>query len=162
MTRDIEETVLPGVGVRFSFVSEDGERVSVLHHHSGRREVFVGRRDDPDASKQLLDLDESDSMTLSELLGGSRVIEDLGKVRQMVRDVALDWVPITEDSPAAGETIVDLDIRSRTGVVVVAVMREGDVLPAPGPDFRFQADDTVVIAGSADSCSAAQDLLRGS
>lgn len=162
MTREIEETVLPGVGVRFSFMTDEGERVSVLHHHSGRREVFVGRRDDPDASRQLLDLDEGDSLTLSELLGGTRVIEDIGKIRQMVRDVALDWVPVDEASPAAGRTIVDLDVRNRTGVVVVAVMRGGDALPAPGPDFQLEAGDTVIIAGAAESCDRAQDVLRGS
>lgn len=40
----IEETTLPGVGVRYSFLTTDGERVSVLHHHGGHRGGGAARR----------------------------------------------------------------------------------------------------------------------
>ena len=39
--RDVTETPLPGVGVRFEFTSGAGERVGVLVHRGGRRELMV-------------------------------------------------------------------------------------------------------------------------
>jgi K+/H+ antiporter YhaU regulatory subunit KhtT len=46
MTSEIEETPLPGVGVRYSFIASSDAHVSVLHHHSGRHQLFVGDPDD--------------------------------------------------------------------------------------------------------------------
>ena len=38
---DVSETLLPGVGVRHEFVTASGERVAVLTHRTGRREVAI-------------------------------------------------------------------------------------------------------------------------
>lgn len=34
---DVEETMLPGVGVRYDFLTEGGKRIGVISHFSGRR-----------------------------------------------------------------------------------------------------------------------------
>ncbi|MEP7045910.1 MAG: hypothetical protein ABI949_04475 [Ilumatobacteraceae bacterium] len=36
--RDIEETLLPGVGVRHEFTTAGNERLALLTHRTGRRE----------------------------------------------------------------------------------------------------------------------------
>jgi hypothetical protein len=36
---EIEETPLPGVGTRYEFVTAGGERLCVIAHYSGRREL---------------------------------------------------------------------------------------------------------------------------
>ena len=38
---DVTETPLPGVGVRYEFTTEADERVGVIVHRGGRREVVV-------------------------------------------------------------------------------------------------------------------------
>ena len=38
---EVRETMLPGVGVRHEFETADGERVAVLTHRGGRRELAV-------------------------------------------------------------------------------------------------------------------------
>jgi TrkA domain protein len=52
----IYEAEVPGVGKRFEVVTgDDDERLGVIVHHDGKREVF--RRDDPDAdAEKLFDL----------------------------------------------------------------------------------------------------------
>lgn len=160
MARNIEETPLPGVGIRYSFETESGERVSVLHHHSGRHDVFLGDREDPDTARQVLQLTDDDSRTLAELLGTSRVVRQIDELQQTVAGLTIEWVTIASDSPAAGRTIGDLEIRSSTGVTVVAAARGGRTLPVPGPEFVLEAEDTVVIIGRPQDMERVYDLLR--
>jgi Trk K+ transport system NAD-binding subunit len=48
----------------------------------------------------------------------------------------------------AGQSLAEADVRARTGCTVVAIERNGDVLTEVGPDFRFQRDDDVIVAGT--------------
>ena len=68
---EIAETMLPGVGVRHEFTTSGGERVAVLTHRNGRREIAVYGRADPDACRTVLHLDADDARSLAEVLGGS-------------------------------------------------------------------------------------------
>lgn len=161
MAGDVEETPLPGVGVRYTFRTSSGVRVSVLHHRSGRHQLFVGDPDDPDASRLALEFDDDDSRVLAELLGASRIVREIDRLRQSVAGLSIEWLPIPQDTPAAGRTIGELEIRSSTGVTVVAAVRSGDALPVPGPDFHIEAGDTLVLVGRPDAIRRADGLLRG-
>jgi TrkA domain protein len=154
----IEETKLPGVGIRFDFVSEQGQRVGVVHHRGGRREIFVCPTDDPDTAWMVLDLNDDDAHTLVEVLGVSPVIEEISQLQQ-VEGLAMDWLPIHPRSPYSGKTIGDARIRTRTGASVVAVIRGEDPFPAPGPEFKFEPDDLVVVVGTALGIDAVKSIF---
>jgi Trk K+ transport system NAD-binding subunit len=47
-----------------------------------------------------------------------------------------------------GRTLAEADVRARTGVTVLAVERDEDVLTDLGPDFRIQRGDDLVVAGT--------------
>ncbi|MEF8867387.1 MAG: NAD-binding protein [Haloarculaceae archaeon] len=47
-----------------------------------------------------------------------------------------------------GRTLGEADVRARTGVTVLAVERDEDVLTDLGPDFRIQRGDDLVVAGT--------------
>jgi TrkA domain protein len=65
----IKETSLPGVGVRHDFTAEDGSRIGVVHHRTGRRELFFCEPDDPDAVSHSLNLSDEDSHASPRLSG---------------------------------------------------------------------------------------------
>jgi len=77
----IEETRLPGIGVRHDFAAADGTRVGVVTYDTGRRELLVYDERDPDECRPVLALDEDDARALADLLGGSQVIEHLDRRR---------------------------------------------------------------------------------
>ena len=160
MTR-IEETPLPGVGLRHEFRAEDGSRVGVIHHKSGRRELFVCPPEDPDAVVLSLNLSGEESHALSEALGGSTVIENLQDLEQRVEGLAIDWLKVEDGSPYATKTVGDTRIRTRTGVSVVAVIRGERAHPAPGPEFRIQRGDTLVVVGTSEGIKAVAEILSG-
>ena len=142
---DVSETPLPGVGVRHEFVTAGGERVAVLTHRTGRREVAIYDRADPDACTTVLHLSADDTRTLAELLGASPVSEAVSAVQQRLEGLAIDWVTIPAGSAGVGATIAEGAFRTRTGASIVAVVRGNTTLPAPGPDHRFEAGDQRLV-----------------
>lgn len=156
---EIEETLLPGVGVRHEFTTASGERVSVLTHRGGRREVAVYDRVDPDACTTFLHLSPDDSRSLVELLGGSQVSEALGAVQQQVEGLAIDWVTVNPGTAFVGATIGKGEFRTKTGASIVAILRDSVTVAAPGPEHAFAAGDVVVAVGTPDGLEQLRVLL---
>ncbi len=157
---DVTETLLPGVGVRHEFTTDDGERVGVLVHRNGRREVLVYDHDDPDSCSAPLHLTSDDSRTLAELLGASQISEAVTAVQQQIEGLAIEWLDVDAGSPSVGTTIADGMYRTRTGASIVAVVRGDTSIPAPGPEFAFAAGDVVVAVGTTDGLAQLRALLR--
>ncbi len=157
---EIHEVKLPGVGVRYEFETAEGKRIGVISHRTGLREIYVSRADDPDEFKRVLGLSPDDARTLAELLGATRVAQQLADLQQRIEGLVIDWLPIREDSPYVNRTIGEARIRSRTGVSVVAIVRGEDAVPAPGPEERLDSGDYLVVVGTARGVEQTVELLR--
>lgn len=157
---DIREVKLPGVGVRYEFTTEEGEYVGVVSHRSGRKELYVTDPKDPDAFKRVLGFSERDARILVEILGGSRVVEELTQLQQRIEGLAIDWLPLREDSPFAGRAMGEARIRTRTGASVVAVLRGDEAVPAPEPDLRIESGDYLVVVGTSRGIEEVVELLH--
>lgn len=155
----IQQTTLPGVGVRHDFTTDDGHRVGVVTHKTGRREVFVCSALDPDRAVVALNLTDDEAHDLVDLLGGSQVIESIERLQQDVEGLAIDWLTVGSGSPYDGKTIGDARIRTRTGASVVAVIRSEEHVPAPEPSFSMRADDTLLVVGTPEGVAAVADIL---
>jgi TrkA domain protein len=156
---EVRETLLPGVGVRHEFTTATGEKLALLTHRTGRRELALYDRDDPDSCTAVLHLSPDDTRTLAELLGVSQVSEALVAVQQQVEGLAIDWLTVAPGSKLAGATIADGQLRTETGSSVVAIVRGATTIPAPGPDERVDAGDVLVAVGTADGLSRLRRLL---
>lgn len=152
----IEETQLPGVGLRHDFTTRSGDRVGVITHRTGRRELLIYDRGDPDSCRDVVRLDEDEGHVLAEALGGSQVAESLGTMlQQSVEGLTIDWLSVGSSWECAGRTVAETELRARTGVTIVAVVRDGETVASPGPDFRIEAGDTLVVVGTPDGINAA-------
>jgi TrkA domain protein len=151
---------LPGVGVRYEFETAERKRIGVISHRTGLREIYVSVSEDLDEFKRVLELSPDDARTLAELLGATRVAQQLAELQQRIEGLVIDWLPVREDSFYAGQTIGDARIRSRTGVSVVAIVRGEDAVPAPGPEQRLHSEDYLVVVGTARGVEQAVELLR--
>jgi TrkA domain protein len=157
---ELNEVDLPGVGVRYEFVTEQGQRVGIVAHRSGRREVYVADPEDPDKFKRVLGLSGDDARTLAEVLGAARVAKELAELQQRVEGLAIDWLPVREDSPYAHRSIGDARVRSRTGVSIVALIRGEDAIPAPGPNEELKPGDYLVVVGTPRGIEEVVELLQ--
>jgi TrkA domain protein len=158
----IEETPLPGIGLRHDFQTAAGRRVGVVAHRDGRRELVVYDARDPDACVAQIRLSTEEADALAEILGASRVIERLAALRRQVEGLVSEEIPIRPGSAYDGRPLGDTRARTRTGASIVAVIRGDEVIASPGPDFRFAGRDVVVVVGTPDGTAAAADILAGS
>lgn len=157
---DIDETPLPGVGVRHDFPTRSGERIGVVTHRTGRRDLLVYSAADPDACREAIELTAEESATLSALLAPGRLRPGRGPARHPVDGLAVDWVGVPAGSPFEGRSIAAAGVRSVTGVSIVAVLRQGRAFPSPRPEFTLRAGDTAVVVGTAEGIDALVELLE--
>ncbi|WP_433518906.1 cation:proton antiporter regulatory subunit [Nonomuraea sp. CA-143628] len=156
---EIEQTALPGIGLRHEFTTRSGRRIGIVSHRTGRRDLVIYDPADPDRACETVKLNDEEADALAELLGAPRVIQRLNDLHREVEGLVSEKLPIGEDSPYAGRPMGDARVRTRTGASIVAAVRAGQVLVSPGPDFALAAGDVVVVVGSADSTSAVADIF---
>jgi len=155
----INETKLPGVGTLHRFDCQSGDRIGVISHHAGRREVIIYDSDDLDRAGECATMTSDEARVLADLLGGTSVTHRLDELRQEIDGLVIDWLPISGHSAYAGKTIGDTALRTQTGVTIVALVRGDRPIPAPGPDEVLQVDDTAVVVGTAEGIDAATQML---
>ncbi len=81
------------------------------------------------------------------LRGVPKDILRLDQLRFLGIHHALELFEVESGSTAETESVVDLDLRSKTGATVVAVVRQGQPYYDINSDFRFEREDTVVVVG---------------
>ena len=75
--------------------------------------------------------------------------------------IELDGIRLPEDSPHAGRTIGELQVRSWTGVTIIAVRRGSDVFTNPQPGLRLEAGDIILFTGDRAAMDSAEKFLKG-
>lgn len=157
----VSETKLPGIGVRYDFETSSGRNLGVLVHRTGRRDLLVYSEQDPEACVVTLELDLSDARTLAELLGASRIAEELGAMQQDLQGLAIDWVRIEPGSEWAGSTLADAAVHSETGVSVVAIIGDDGPVAAPGADDVLAPGAVAVAVGTPEGVEHFSARVRG-
>jgi CPA2 family monovalent cation:H+ antiporter-2 len=71
----------------------------------------------------------------------------LSQLRGAEQQFDLQWVRLAPDSPIAHKSIGESEIRKKTGVSVVGVVREEQLKPNPDADFVLRPNDLVAIIG---------------
>lgn len=159
---DIHETNLPGVGVRREFTTHEGDRVGVIAHRTGRRDLLLYDRHDPDSCKVVMRFTEEDGRTIAELMGVPHVEESGSGPRQEITPgLVIDWIPVRDDWDCTRCTLESLNLPQQTGALVVAVIRNNRTIPSPGADFQLFPGDTAVVVGAPESIQKAFDLMEG-
>jgi len=156
---DVERTALPGIGLRYTFTTQQGRRLGLVSHRNGRRDLVIYRRDDPDSAADSLVLTSAEADGLAELLAAARVVERLAELHRQVEGLVGEQLPIMPGSPYDGRTLGDTRARTRTGASIVAVVRDRQVIASPRPDFVFQAADVVVVVGTTEGTAGIAAIL---
>ena len=77
------------------------------------------------------------------------------------RVLDMTWVEVTTACGLAGQTLRELNLRARTGVSIVAVLRAGEtsVRPNPDGDYRLTAGDRIAAMGGPKEFERLEELL---
>ncbi|MFI9436890.1 MULTISPECIES: cation:proton antiporter regulatory subunit [Streptosporangium] len=156
---EVEQTALPGIGLRHEFTTRSGRRIGIVSHRTGRRDLVIYDPADPDRACETIKLNDEEADALCELLGAPRIVQRLNALHREVEGLVSLQLPILSGTPYAGRPMGDARVRTRTGASIVAVVRAGQVFASPGPDFVFTDGDVVVVVGSPESTAAVADIL---
>ena len=71
----------------------------------------------------------------------------ISQLKSVSRGLDLNWINIPENSQFVGKSISELHVRAKTGVSIVAVIRDEQFFPNPHANFTFEKSDLVGIIG---------------
>ena len=157
---DVTETLLPGVGIRYEFVTATGSRVGVIARRAGQVDMVVYDRDDPDACTEVMTLTAAEADTVAELLGAPRIAERFADLTREIPGLVAAQVSILSDSSFAGRALGETRLRTLTGASIVALVRDQEVVAAPHPDEQLRAGDVLVVMGTEEGITAARRILN--
>ena len=146
---ELQETLLPGVGVRYRLRTRAGEVLGIVVAREGSAEIAVYDRRDPDRARSVLRLEPGEVDAVAEVLGAPRLTQRFADLSREVPGLESGRFPIREGSRFAGRPLGDTRARTLTGCSIVAIVRDTDVVPSPGPDDLLRAGDVLVAIGSA-------------
>ncbi|RAN71309.1 potassium transporter TrkA [Bacillus sp. SRB_336] len=157
---NIEETPLPGIGVRRELRLATGRRVGVVTHRDGHTELILSRVDDPDACAASIPLSAEEASALGTLLGSAQLIAQLSAEQRDVAGVTTHQILIRQGSAFAGRPLGDTQMRTLTGTSIVALLRADEVIGSPRPDQVLDVGDLVVIVGTETGLAEAANILQ--
>ena len=149
MANEISEQNLPGIGRSYTLPGVDGARVVVVVNHSGRRDVYAFPEAAGDDAAAVVSFTDDQARRLGAVLGGAYFKPAIvAEVEATIGSLLIDWVTLRDDSPGAGRSIADLEVRRRTRMTIAAIMRTGDDnILAPEPREILQAGDRLIVVG---------------
>lgn len=161
MPVDLRETRLPGIGVKYGFRTSQGGRLAVVLHNDGLREIYYFRHSDDDEPRSVIRLDDDEARQLGAVIGGAyerpKIVEDL---EMALGELLIEWVPVPDSSPMIGKTLAECGFRAKTGITVIAILREPEPVTGAQPDDVIQQSDTLVTVGKGGQYKAFRRLLE--
>jgi len=142
----MNEAYLPGVGKKFWIDASSGEKLTVIQHNDGRYELYMFKKGEefPSASASLTEYEARD---IGSVLFGRfehRIVETMDVV---MKDLVIEWAKVGDGSPMAGKSIQEMQVRRKTGVSIVAIIRDGEGNPSPSPEDVIKQDDMLMLIG---------------
>jgi CPA2 family monovalent cation:H+ antiporter-2 len=84
----------------------------------------------------------------------------LGDVRRALDTMRVEFLEIPEGSPLVGRSLKDAGIREMTGALVLAVVRDGHIVPSPEAWYVLQVKDTILVSGASEQVAQVETLLE--
>jgi TrkA domain protein len=162
MPVDLRETRLPGVGTKFTLRLESGARLAVILHNDGLREIYFFRHAHDEEPRAVIELDDDEARQLGAVIGGAyerpKIVEEL---EVALGELQIEWVRVPDESPWIGKTLAESGFRAKTGITIIAILREPEPVTGARPDDVIQRSDTLVTVGKAGQYGAFRRLLTG-
>lgn len=172
-TRDetLEEAAIERAGGLLVCTGNDSDNLFiVLSARSLNKELLIVARSVDAASESKMRLAGADKVISPYQIGGRQMANVVVRphVAEFMDHVTLNtglelWleeVVIAPDSPAAGQTVVEADIRRRTGAILVALMKgEDQIMVTPDETTRLSPGDELIVLGTRSQLNSLEELV---
>ncbi|HEY9059858.1 MAG TPA: TrkA C-terminal domain-containing protein [Pseudobacteroides sp.] len=153
------ETNLPGIGKKINCVTHSKEKVSLILHNDGKRELYImDKNNEPLAGISLLD---EEARRFGAFLSGEVFKpKSLESLEIAMEKIKIDWFRLESDSPVIGKRIGGLGLRKKTQVSIIAILKEDTYITNPSSDYIFTEGDTCVVLGDPKNFPEFLNIIR--
>lgn len=158
----ISESNLPGVGRKFQVETTSGDRLVVVIHDDGRRELYHYDKKELERADSVLTLTDGEARQIAGIIGGlTYVPKALESTEVVLDDLVLQWFDIEPGFASIGKTIRDIQARSVTGASIVSIIEPDQVKRInPGADIVINEGATFILAGDRATIKTLRRLLK--
>ena len=157
----ISEVFLPGVGRKFQVETMTGDRLVIVIHDDGTRELYHFTRRDFERPASVLRLSDGEARQIAGIIGGlTYVPRNLPMAEVILGDLVLEWFTIEAGAACIGKSIRELHVRSVTGASIVSII-EPDQTKRTNPEAETVLNEgaTLIVAGDRRTINAVKRLL---
>jgi TrkA domain protein len=157
----ISESNLPGVGRKFQIETASGDRLVIVIHDDGTREIYQFTRKNPQRATAVMTLTDSEARQIAGIVGGlTYVPKALPSAEVVLEDLVLQWYTIEPGSACIGKTIRDLQVRTAAGASIVSIIEPNRAKRInPEADTVLHEGATLILAGDQRTIAAVKRLL---
>lgn len=157
----IRETSLPGVGRKFQIETTNGDRLVIVIHDDGTRELYHFERKNPDRVASVVRLADSEARQIAGIIGGlTYVPKALPSAEIVLDDLLLEWFTIERGSACIGKSIRELQVRTATGASIVSIIEPDRIKRInPEADTVLNEGATLILAGDRKTIAHLKQLL---
>jgi TrkA domain protein len=157
----IREANLPGIGRKFQVEIANGDRVVIIIHDDGTRELYHFTRKNPDRAASVVTLADSEARQLAGIIGGlTYVPKALPSAEVVLDDLVLEWYTIEPGSACIGKSIRELQVRTSSGASIVSIIEPNRVKRInPEAETILNEGATLILAGDRRTITNLKRLL---
>ncbi|KZM52854.1 cation:proton antiporter regulatory subunit [Anoxybacillus geothermalis] len=146
---NIRESELPGIGYKFEIITRNKDKLVIVIHDDGRREIYHFDAEDYDEVVSSVTLSDQEARQIAGIIGGMAYKpKTLETIEFAFDDLIIEWFQVEPNAPAVNQKIGELDIRNRFGVTVIAIKKKhSQKSHNPGPNTLIEAGDTLIMSG---------------
>lgn len=144
----IRESELPGIGCKFEVITKNDEKVVIVIHNDGRREMYHFDEDHEESLSNIT-FDDSEARKVAAILGGMVYKpQALETIEMAFEGLTIEWFKVEANAPAVSKSIGSLEIRKNYNVTIIAILKKNmKKLYNPGSDSIIEAGDMIVLSG---------------
>ncbi len=155
----VKTSDLPGIGKKYTVETADGARVVIVLHHQGNREIYYFSDQDKDEPDVTMSLNDEEARQIGAILVGLdyQPITD-ERTELLLKKLRVDWLTVETGSCLAGKSILDSQVRKRTGATIIAIQRGEEMIGSPDINEVIRIGDVLMSIGTRDQTKQLESM----